>query len=111
MAALNRTYVEGDLRQLLQGAAFYRRDAFAGLRVMDQLRTEREQGIEAEKEPVRAPRVAPAKPRGLGPGAARGVRAGLPDVATATCRWCPPRRSWARPGWSRASSSATWCRT
>jgi 5-methyltetrahydrofolate--homocysteine methyltransferase len=66
-AALNRTYVEGDLRQLYKGRVFYCRDAFAGLRVMDQLREEREQGIQAAKEPVRAPRVAPVKPRGPAP--------------------------------------------
>ena len=46
-AALNRTYVEGDLRQLYKGRVFYCRDAF-GLRVMDQLRSEREQGGAAE---------------------------------------------------------------
>ena len=57
-AALNRTYVEGDLRQLYKGRVFYCRDAFAGLRVMDQLREERVAGVAAEKEPVRAPRVA-----------------------------------------------------
>ena len=66
-AALNRTYVEGDLRQLYKGRVFYCRDAFAGLRVMDQLRSEREQGVEPAKEPVRAPRVVPAKPRGPAP--------------------------------------------
>ncbi|HYN18670.1 MAG TPA: vitamin B12 dependent-methionine synthase activation domain-containing protein, partial [Actinomycetes bacterium] len=66
-AALNRTYVEGDLRQIYKGRVFYCRDAFAGLRVMDQLREEREQGVEPEKEPVRAPRVAPVKPRGPAP--------------------------------------------
>jgi 5-methyltetrahydrofolate--homocysteine methyltransferase len=57
-AALNRTYVEGDLRQLYKGRVFYCRDAFAGLRVMDQLREEKVAGVAAEKEPVRAPRVA-----------------------------------------------------
>jgi len=50
-AALNRTYVEGDLRQVYKGRVFYCRDAFAGLKVMDQLREEREQGLEVEKEP------------------------------------------------------------
>ena len=56
-AALNRTYVEGDLRQLYKGRVFYCRDAFAGLRVMDQLREERAAGVRAAPEPVRAPRV------------------------------------------------------
>src|SRR5215207_2789954 len=66
-AALNRTYVEGDLRQIYKGRVFYCRDAFAGLRVMDQLREEREQGVEPAKEPVRAPRVVPVRPRGPAP--------------------------------------------
>jgi 5-methyltetrahydrofolate--homocysteine methyltransferase len=65
-AALNRTYVEGDLRQLYKGRVFYCRDAFAGLKVMDQLREERAAGVAVEKEPVRAPRVAP-KARGPAP--------------------------------------------
>jgi 5-methyltetrahydrofolate--homocysteine methyltransferase len=56
-AALNRTYVEGDLREIYQGRVFYCRDAFAGLKVMDQLQTERKSGIEPEREPVRRPRV------------------------------------------------------
>jgi 5-methyltetrahydrofolate--homocysteine methyltransferase len=74
-AALNRTYVEGDLRQLYKGRVFYCRDAFAGLKVMDQLRAERESGTVAPKEPVRVPRVA-ARPRG--------DEATLPDVTDTT---------------------------
>ncbi|HKE98898.1 MAG TPA: methionine synthase [Actinomycetes bacterium] len=56
-AALNRTYVEGDLRELYKGRVFYCRDAFAGLRVMDQLRAERAGDAEPAREPVRRPRV------------------------------------------------------
>jgi 5-methyltetrahydrofolate--homocysteine methyltransferase len=81
-AALNRTYVEGDLRQIYKGRVFYCRDAFAGLRVMDQLREEREQGVEPEKEPVRAPRVAPVKPRGPAPAAPEVSELARSDVAT-----------------------------
>ena len=81
-AALNRTYVEGDLRQLYKGRVFYCRDAFAGLRVMDQLREEREQGIEAIKEPVRAPRVATTKPRGPAPAPPGTDELARSDVAT-----------------------------
>ena len=66
-AALNRTYVEGDLRQLYKGRVFYCRDAFAGLRIMDQLRTERQSGITPEREAPRAPRVARTEPRGPAP--------------------------------------------
>jgi 5-methyltetrahydrofolate--homocysteine methyltransferase len=57
-AALNRTYVEGDLRELYKGRVFYCRDAFAGLKVMDQLAAERASGAEAAPEPVRRPVVA-----------------------------------------------------
>jgi 5-methyltetrahydrofolate--homocysteine methyltransferase len=81
-AALNRTYVEGDLRQVYKGRVFYCRDAFAGLRVMDQLRSEREQGVEPEPEPVRAPRVAPARPRGPAPAAPEVSEVARSDVAT-----------------------------
>jgi 5-methyltetrahydrofolate--homocysteine methyltransferase len=81
-AALNRTYVEGDLRQLYKGRVFYCRDAFAGLRVMDQLRSERDQGVEPQKEPVRAPRVAPARPRGPAPAPPGTDELARSDVAT-----------------------------
>jgi 5-methyltetrahydrofolate--homocysteine methyltransferase len=81
-AALNRTYVEGDLRQLYKGRVFYCRDAFAGLKVMDQLREERDQGLEVEKEPVRAPRVAPATPRGPAPAAPDVSEVARSDVST-----------------------------
>ncbi|HEY3702650.1 MAG TPA: methionine synthase, partial [Acidimicrobiales bacterium] len=37
-AALTRTYVERDLRQVYEGRLFYGRDAFEGLRTMDRLR-------------------------------------------------------------------------
>jgi 5-methyltetrahydrofolate--homocysteine methyltransferase len=36
-AALTRTYVERDLREVYQGRVFYGRDAFEGLRTMDRL--------------------------------------------------------------------------
>jgi 5-methyltetrahydrofolate--homocysteine methyltransferase len=66
-AALNRTYVESDLRQVYKGRVFYCRDAFAGLHVMDQLRDERERGARPDKEPPRAPRVPRTAPRGPAP--------------------------------------------
>ncbi len=64
---LNRTYVEGDLRQIYKGRVFYCRDAFAGLRVMDQLRQERQEGVQPDREAPRARRVATARPRGPAP--------------------------------------------
>lgn len=66
-AALNRTYVEGDLRQVYKGRVFYCRDAFAGLHVMDQLREEREKGVRPDKEAPRAPRVPRLSARGPSP--------------------------------------------
>ncbi len=66
-AALNRTYVEGDLRQVYKGRVFYCRDAFAGLHVMDQLREEREKGVRPDKEAPRAPRVPRTPARGPSP--------------------------------------------
>jgi 5-methyltetrahydrofolate--homocysteine methyltransferase len=45
-AALTRTYVERDLRQIYDGPLFYGRDAFEGLRVMDRLGELRRSGVE-----------------------------------------------------------------
>jgi 5-methyltetrahydrofolate--homocysteine methyltransferase len=45
-AALTRTYVERDLRQVYEGRLFYGRDAFEGLRVMDRLVELRRSGEE-----------------------------------------------------------------
>jgi 5-methyltetrahydrofolate--homocysteine methyltransferase len=81
-AALNRTYVEGDLRRIYKGRVFYCRDAFAGLNVMDQLREERASGSPVEKEPVRRPRVAPKGPRGPAPEAPDTSAVARSDVAT-----------------------------
>jgi 5-methyltetrahydrofolate--homocysteine methyltransferase len=81
-AALNRTYVEGDLRGIYKGRVFYCRDAFAGLKVMDQLREERASGAAVEKEPVRAPRVAVRGPRGPAPEAPDTSAVARSDVAT-----------------------------
>jgi 5-methyltetrahydrofolate--homocysteine methyltransferase len=73
-AALNRTYVEGELRELYKGRVFYCRDAFAGLKVMDQLAGERAGGAEPAREAVRRPRV---QPRGR-------ATEDLPDVSDTT---------------------------
>ena len=43
-AALTRTYVERDLRQIYDGRVFYGRDAFEGLGVMDRLGTMKQTG-------------------------------------------------------------------
>jgi 5-methyltetrahydrofolate--homocysteine methyltransferase len=43
-AALTRTYVERDLREIYQGRVFYGKDAFEGLRVLDRLGEMRKSG-------------------------------------------------------------------
>ncbi|HWC40158.1 MAG TPA: methionine synthase [Acidimicrobiales bacterium] len=45
-AALTRTYVERDLRQVYDGRLFYGRDAFEGLRTMDRLRELERTGVD-----------------------------------------------------------------
>jgi 5-methyltetrahydrofolate--homocysteine methyltransferase len=45
-AALTRTYVEKDLREVYQGRLFYGRDAFEGLHTMDRLMELKRQGAE-----------------------------------------------------------------
>jgi 5-methyltetrahydrofolate--homocysteine methyltransferase len=45
-AALTRTYVEKDLREIYEGRLFYGRDAFEGLHTMDRLMTLKRDGIE-----------------------------------------------------------------
>jgi 5-methyltetrahydrofolate--homocysteine methyltransferase len=44
-AALTRTYVERDLREVYKGRLFYGKDAFEGLRTMDRLMTIKKEGI------------------------------------------------------------------
>src|SRR5437763_14768733 len=62
-AALNRRYVEEDLKSLYRGTLFYARDAFDGLHIMDALKGGAGAGVEAQKE-----RAAAAK-AGAGGGA------------------------------------------
>ncbi|HKA05292.1 MAG TPA: vitamin B12 dependent-methionine synthase activation domain-containing protein, partial [Acidimicrobiales bacterium] len=45
-AALTRTYVEKDLRQVYNGRVFYGRDAFEGLHTMDRLMTIKRTGVD-----------------------------------------------------------------
>ena len=45
-AALTRSYVERDLREVYQGRVFYGRDAFEGLRTLDQLMDMKRKGID-----------------------------------------------------------------
>ncbi len=82
-AALTRSYVERDLRDVYEGRLFYGKDAFEGLRVMDRLG-------EHQARRRRRPR--------LGPGAQREPGAGPPRLSLerrgpgrADCRPAPPR--------------------
>jgi 5-methyltetrahydrofolate--homocysteine methyltransferase len=45
-AALTRTYVERDLREIYDGRLFYGRDAFEGLHTLDRLMSLKQQGID-----------------------------------------------------------------
>ncbi|MEO7804451.1 MAG: methionine synthase, partial [Actinomycetota bacterium] len=47
-AALNRAYVEDDLRSIYKGSVFYGRDAFEGLRTMEELMTAKREGTTVE---------------------------------------------------------------
>jgi len=74
-AALTRRYVERDLREIYEGRVFYGKDAFEGLRTMDQLMEMKKSGVEdpdfgrvplgrvvvkEEKEAVELPARSPA---------------------------------------------------
>src|SRR5947209_3643593 len=49
-AALNRRYVDEDLKSLYKGTLFYAKDAFDGLHIMDALKGGAGAGVEAQKE-------------------------------------------------------------
>src|SRR5207244_397816 len=76
-AALTRTYVERDLRQVYEGRLFYGRDAFEGLHTMDRLMELKRTGQLASDEDFGRslggrslpPRRSPAAGPGGGPGA------------------------------------------
>ncbi len=53
-AALNRRYVEHDLRKIYKGPVFYGKDAFAGLHIMDDL-AEKKRAQAAEGDKITAP--------------------------------------------------------
>jgi 5-methyltetrahydrofolate--homocysteine methyltransferase len=103
-AALTRSYVENDLREVYPGPLFYGKDAFAGLRVMDRIAERKRTGaVDADFGRVPEGRPLPAR-------SARPVRATAPS---------PPALPWSRPttrcsvrpssapGSSRASPSTT----
>ncbi len=56
-AALTRSYVEEDLRELYEGSVFYAQDAFEGLRLMEQLGEAKRSGVAVLAEPIPAQRA------------------------------------------------------
>jgi len=89
-AALTRSYVERDLREVYDGRLFYGRDAFEGLRTLDQLMAMKSAG-EWDPEFGRAPtgRVLPAR-RGRDASDASELPARSPEVATDNPVFRPP---------------------
>ena len=106
-AALTRTYVERDLRQIYEGRVFYGRDAFEGLRTMDRL-------IEIKRGEPRTRRSGARSPSASVPRRSRldssdrpveGQPARSPEVATDNRLFVAALRRHA--GWPRASPSTT----
>ena len=81
-AALTRTYVEKDLREVYKGRLFYGKDAFEGLRVMDRL-GELRRGDDDDPEFGRVPtgRELPARARGSAAAPAQNGPTRSPEVA------------------------------
>jgi 5-methyltetrahydrofolate--homocysteine methyltransferase len=89
-AALTRSYVERDLREVYDGRLFYGRDAFEGLRTMERLMEIKRSGAD-DPEFGRVPtgRVLPAR-RGTGDEPASSVPRRSPQVATDNEVFVPP---------------------
>ncbi len=97
-AALTRTYVERDLRQIYEGRLFYGKDAFEGLRTMDRLVELTRSGeqdpefgtaiggrdLGPRKSELRAQAAADARARGEGPPSRS------PEVAADNALFSPP---------------------
>ena len=103
-AALTRTFVEKDLRDVYDGRVFYGKDAFEGLHVLDRIMEMKRSGVDdpAFGRTLR-PRAAPRR-------AADGRR--RPGVLPARSpRWRPTTKSFRRrfsaAGWQRVSRSTT----
>ncbi|MCZ7527312.1 MAG: methionine synthase [Acidimicrobiia bacterium] len=79
-AALNRTYVERDLREVYKGRVFYGKDAFEGLRTMDALMEGKRSGT-LDPEFGRAPGGRALPPRPSRAGAEAGAVPARSDVA------------------------------
>ena len=96
-AALTRSYVERDLREVYEGRVFYGKDAFEGLRVMDRL-GEIKRGGEDDPEWGRVPSDSTVPSRikeqyardGGGDGAGEPIPERSPDVETDNPVFVPP---------------------
>jgi 5-methyltetrahydrofolate--homocysteine methyltransferase len=91
-AALTRTYVERDLRQLYDGRLFYGKDAFEGLHTMDRLMELKRSGqLESDADFGRAlgGRKLPPRSEGAAP-AAVALPPRSPDVETDNKVFVPP---------------------
>ena len=108
-AALTRTYVERDLREVYEGRLFYGKDAFEGLHVMDRLGESRRSGEDDPATGAASPR-SPRSPRGSRrssrpPTSHRSTSPPAPPRSPPTTRSSCRRSS--APRWSRASPSTT----
>ncbi len=90
-AALTRTFVERDLREIYQGKLFYGKDAFEGLRVLDRLSELRKTG---EDDPEYGREISERKVyrriRGDGQEPPEGLPSRSPDVETTNPLFTPP---------------------
>jgi 5-methyltetrahydrofolate--homocysteine methyltransferase len=94
-AALTRSYVERDLREVYEGRVFYGKDAFEGLRVMDRL-GEIKRGAEDDPDWGRVPSESTVPSRikekyaGTGDGTGEPIPERSPDVETDNPVFVPP---------------------
>ncbi|MEY2447227.1 MAG: 5-methyltetrahydrofolate--homocysteine methyltransferase [Acidimicrobiaceae bacterium] len=91
-AALTRSYVERDLRDVYDGRLFYGKDAFEGLNVMDRLGAVRRGTTEDDPDWGRVPSESrvPARSSASAPPAAADVPARSPDVEEDNEIFVPP---------------------
>lgn len=98
-AALTRSYVERDLREVYEGRLFYGKDAFEGLAVMDRLGEIRTHGTDADPDWGRVPsdsripalaRIAAAEAKAAGGPTDTTVPDRSPDVVTDNEVFTPP---------------------
>ncbi len=89
-AALTRSYVERDLREIYKGRVFYGRDAFEGLHTMDRLMELKRGGVDADFGRVPTGRVLPARAPRPAPGSRPDLPRRSPDVELDNFVYQPP---------------------